>query len=56
VRCRMTTAAMACLISRRFAEARGRYEELLAEFPDDKVARLMRDVAAHQAGKRDDLT
>ncbi len=55
VRCRMTTAAMACLISRRFAEARDRYEELLAEFPDDKVARLMRDVAAHRAGKRDDL-
>jgi hypothetical protein len=50
VRCRMTTKAMACLTDGRVAEARDRYDELLAEFPDDKVARLMRDVLGRQAG------
>jgi adenylate cyclase len=52
VRCRMTTTAMECLTDGRVAEARGRYEELLAEFPDDKVARLMRDVLGRQAGRQ----
>jgi len=33
VRCRMTTKAMACFADGRVAEARDRYEELLAEFP-----------------------
>jgi adenylate cyclase len=50
VRCRMTTKAMACLTDGRVAQARDRYDELLAEFPDDKVARLMRDVLGRQAG------
>ena len=52
VRCRMTTKAMACFADGRVAEARDRYEELLAEFPDDKVAQLMRDVVARQVGVR----
>jgi adenylate cyclase len=47
--CRMTTKAMACLTDGRVAEARDRYDELLAEFPDDKVARLMRDVLGRQS-------
>jgi adenylate cyclase len=49
VRCRMTTKAMECLTEGRVAEARDRYEELLAEFPDDKMARLMREVLVRQA-------
>jgi adenylate cyclase len=49
-RCRMTTKAMECLSNGLVAEARDRYEALLAEFPDDNVARLMRDVAARQVG------
>jgi class 3 adenylate cyclase len=52
VRCRLTMKAMACLTAGNFAEARDRYEELLAEFPDDKVARLMCDFAARQVGAR----
>jgi class 3 adenylate cyclase len=52
VRCRLTMKAMACLTGGNFAEARDCYEELLAEFPDDKVARLMRDFAARQIGTR----
>ncbi|MGQ0581397.1 MAG: adenylate/guanylate cyclase domain-containing protein [Reyranella sp.] len=43
VRCQMTSATMAHLTEGRFAEARDCYEKLLAQFPDDKVARLMRD-------------
>jgi hypothetical protein len=50
VQCRMTTKAMELLTDGRVAEARDRYEELLAEFPDDKVARLMRDALGRQAG------
>ena len=46
----MTTKAMEFLTDGRVAEARDRYEELLAEFPDDKVARLMRDAMGQQAG------
>ena len=50
VRCRMTTMAMACFTDGRVADARDRYEELLAEFPDEKVARLMRDVLGRRVG------
>jgi len=52
--CRMTTTAMACLASGRVAEARSHYEELLADFPADKAAMLMRDFAAKQEGEHDD--
>ena len=45
----MTTTAMACLTSGQVAQALDLYEKLLAEFPDDKVARLMRDHATQQA-------
>jgi class 3 adenylate cyclase len=48
-RCKMTTTAMACLTSGHLAQALDLYEKLLAEFPDDKVARLMRDHATRQA-------
>jgi len=47
VQCRMTTMAMACLTDGRLAEALDRYDELLAEFPDDKV---MRSVVGRQVG------
>jgi len=50
----MTTTAMACLASGRVAEARSHYEELLADFPADKAAMLMRDFAAKQEGEHDD--
>jgi hypothetical protein len=48
-RCKMTTMAMACLTSGDVAQALDLYEKLLAEFPDDTVARLMRDHATRQA-------
>ena len=48
-RCKTTTTAMACLTSGRVAEARDLYEKLLSKFPDDKVAKLMRDHATKQA-------
>ncbi len=48
-RCKMTTMAMACLTSGDVAQALDLYEKLLAEFSDDRVARLMRDHATQQA-------
>jgi hypothetical protein len=48
----MTTMAMACLTSGDVAQALDLYEKLLAEFPDDTVARLMRDHATRQASSK----
>jgi hypothetical protein len=47
--CRMTTEAMGFLVREMFAEARDRYEALLEQFPTDKAARQLRDVAAREA-------
>ena len=49
---RLTTEAMECLVRERFAEARDRYDALLEQFPTDKAARQLRDVAA-QADRPD---
>jgi class 3 adenylate cyclase len=48
LKCRMTTEAMACVTDGNFVRAHDRYEELLAEFPDDKMALLMRDFTAQE--------
>ena len=48
-RCKMTTMAMAYLTGGHVAEALDLYEKLLSKFPDDKVAKLMRDHATKQA-------
>jgi adenylate cyclase len=45
----MTADAMASVIDGNFVDAHDRYERLLAEFPDDKVALLMRDFTAQQS-------
>ncbi len=48
LKCRMTTEAMASVTDGNFVRAHDHYEELLSEFPDDKVALLMRDFTAQQ--------
>ena len=50
-RCEMTAAAMALLGAGRFAESRDQYQRVLDAFPDDGVARVMRDAAAQEAGR-----
>lgn len=52
--CRATAQAMERSLKGSFAEARARYEALLAEFPGDKAARLMRDVAAREIDLSED--